>query len=79
MEKHKTGEPVKPHLDTEPDTNQADTPNEIDADELIHEENSNTTEIASAKDMDDLVHKIPILETVKEEDEKDPDDLVHGN
>lgn len=55
-----------------------DTDNEMDADELIHEQSGKVSEENKAGDPDDAVHKIHIPQAPDENEERDPDDAVHG-
>jgi hypothetical protein len=61
--------------DREPD----DTGGEVDGDAVIHEQKDVpvTTEPEEEIDMDDLVHNTPALKTLMDNEEQDPDDLVH--
>ena len=89
MKKHKTDESVKAGLQLEADTNPLkknraahsgydDAEEERDADEMAHEPEFEPTAEFNKQDQDDLVHRMPATKTVRDEDEADPDDLVHG-
>lgn len=54
---------------------------EGDADEIVHELPQQPTDDNIKADADDAVHKgyKPPVDSEHENDERDPDDLVHGN
>jgi hypothetical protein len=54
------------------------TEHEQDEDELVHELSQETPNAESEQDLDELVHRVPPTKTVRDNEEKDPDDLVHG-
>ena len=91
MEQQKTDESIKTGLQIEgndkpeklpiagAETGTEDTSDEKDADELVHQQNSDV-EVSTSDDetdIDELVHKIPASKTVTDDNEVDPDDLVH--
>jgi len=89
MEKHKTDESVKAGLQLEADTNplkrkrkriplKKNGDKERDGDEMAHEQHFEPTGGHDEEDIDELVHKTPPTKTVRDNDEVDPDDLVHG-
>lgn len=73
-----------PHMNTSPDPlapaeNNSDI-NETDIDDLLHSKKEKATEENKQQDGDDAVHKNykPAKDELHENDERDPDDLVHG-
>ena len=58
-------------------TNAEDNLEETDADELVHEQSAVIKPADEEQDMDELVHSIPASKTVMDNNEVDPDDVVH--
>jgi hypothetical protein len=70
-----------PIAGAETETSNEDALKETDADELIHQQSSDTSTSLSTgadeEDIDELVHNIPASKTASDNNETDPDDLVH--
>ncbi len=52
---------------------------EEDLDELVHNTKPNSVSTDEETDLDDAVHKITPVMNAPENEERDGDDLVHGN
>lgn len=52
---------------------------EEDLDELVHNTKPNSVSTDEETDLDDAVHKITPVMKAPENEERDGDDLVHGN
>ena len=63
-----------------PAENNINLPNEIDEDDAIHSKKEKPSEENKQQDGDDAVHKNykPAPDSLHEDDERDPDDAVHG-
>lgn len=87
MEQKKTDESIKtglaveagklPIAGAETHTSDEDALKETDADDLIHEQDTEIKANGDEQDIDEMVHRAPSVKTVTGDQEIDGDDLVH--
>lgn len=69
-----------PIAGAETETSNEDTLKETDEDDLVHQQNDTLDSLTTSqeeKDADELVHSMPASNTITDNSEVDPDDLVH--